>query len=62
MSTERGFTSTVLMASSREKLGMDPWINQLLCCGLCQEPFFLEAVALSIVVNDFMKGCYTLTT
>jgi hypothetical protein len=24
-------------------------------------PFFSEAVALSIVVDDFMKGCYTLT-
>jgi hypothetical protein len=28
---------------------------------LCQEPFFSEAVVLSIVVDDFMKGCYALT-
>jgi hypothetical protein len=28
---------------------------------LCQEPFFSEAVALSITVDDFIKGCYALT-
>jgi hypothetical protein len=29
---------------------------------LCQEPFFSRAVALSIAVDDFMKGCYMWTT
>jgi hypothetical protein len=29
---------------------------------LCQEAFFSGAVALSIVVDDFMKGCYIWTT
>jgi hypothetical protein len=50
------------MAGSGEKLGMDPQIGQPLCCGLCQEPLFSGAVALSIAVDDFVKGCYTRTT
>jgi hypothetical protein len=48
----------VCMAASEEKLGMDPRISQLACCGLCREPFFSAAVALSITVDDFMKGCH----
>jgi hypothetical protein len=55
---EGGFTPTTSMAGSREKLGMDPWIGQPACCGLCQEPFFSGAVALTIVVDDFSKGCH----
>jgi hypothetical protein len=50
------------MAGSGEKLGMDSPIGQTSCCGLCREPFFSGAVALSIVVDDFAKGCYMLTT
>jgi hypothetical protein len=38
-STEGDFTPTASMASSGEKLGMDPQISQPLCCGLCREPF-----------------------
>jgi hypothetical protein len=57
-SIEGGFTPTASMASSREKLGTDPWIGQPLCHGLCREPFFLRAVALSIIVDDWTKGCY----
>jgi hypothetical protein len=49
---------TTSMASSREKLGTDPRIGQLACCGLCQEPFFSGAVALSITIEDFAKGCH----
>jgi hypothetical protein len=44
------------MAGSREKLSTDPRIGQPACWGLCQEPFFSGAVALSIVVDDFTKG------
>jgi hypothetical protein len=39
-------------------LGTDPQISQPMCCGLCQELFFSGAVALSIVVDDFMKVCH----
>jgi hypothetical protein len=46
------------MASSGEKLGTDPRIGKPACCGLCQEPFFLGAVALSIAIDDFTKGCH----
>jgi hypothetical protein len=59
-STEGGFTPTASMAILREKLGMDPRIGQPACCGLCQELFFSGAVALSIIVDDFMKGFYAL--
>jgi hypothetical protein len=44
------------MAGSGEKLGTDPWIGWTSCCELCQEPFFLGAVTLSIIVDDFAKG------
>jgi hypothetical protein len=40
------------MAGLGEKLGMDPLIDQ---------PFASGAVALSIAVDDFVKGCYTWT-
>jgi hypothetical protein len=52
ISTDGGFTPTASMAGLGEKLGMDPLIDQ---------PFALGAVALSIAVDDFMKGCYTWT-
>jgi hypothetical protein len=44
------------MVGSGDKLGTDPWIGQLACCRLCREPFFSGAVALSIAVDDFVKG------
>jgi hypothetical protein len=55
------FASTTSLVGSGEKLGTDPQIGQLACCGLCQEPFFSGAVALLNVVDDFTKGCYALT-
>jgi hypothetical protein len=60
-STKGGFAPTTSMAASVEKLGTDPWIDQSSCCGLCREPFFSGAVALSTVVDNFMKGFYALT-
>jgi hypothetical protein len=41
-----------LIGDSGEKLGMDPWIGQPVCCGLCQQPFFSGAVTLSNCVGD----------
>jgi hypothetical protein len=61
-STDDGFTPIASMAGSGEKLGTNPWIGQLWCCGLYQEPFFSIAVGVSIAVDDFAKGCYVLTT
>jgi hypothetical protein len=58
MSTEGGFTPTTSMIDLGEKLGMDPWIDQPSSCGLGREPFFSGAVALSIAVDSFTKGCY----
>jgi hypothetical protein len=49
------------MAVLGEKVGTDPQISQLVCCGLRQDPFYSGVVAMSIVVDDFMKGCYALT-
>jgi hypothetical protein len=60
-STEGDFTSTVSMAGSGEKLCMDPQIGQPLGCELCRKPFFLGAVALSIAIDDRVKGCYMWT-
>jgi hypothetical protein len=48
--------STALMAGLGEKLGTDLWIDQPARWRLCQEHFFSGAVALSIVVDDFIKG------
>jgi hypothetical protein len=56
------FALTASLVGSGEKLGTDPWINQPTCCGLCREPFFSGAVALLNSVDDYMKGCYSLTT
>jgi hypothetical protein len=57
-----GFTPTASMAGSGEKLGTDPRIGHPLCYGLCREPFFLGSVTLSTTIDDFVKGCYELTT
>jgi hypothetical protein len=61
-SIERGFTPTASMAGSGEKLSTNPHIGRSSCCGLCREPFFLGAVALSIAVDDGTKVCYMWTT
>jgi hypothetical protein len=39
-----------------EKLGMDPWIGHLMCCGSEREPFFLGAVDPFNSIDDFVKG------
>jgi hypothetical protein len=57
-STEGGFTLIASMVALGEKLGTDQRIDQPACYGLCREPFFSGAVALSIVVDDFVKGCH----
>jgi hypothetical protein len=49
------------LASSGEKLGMDPRISQPLCCGLCREPFFTGAVGSVQICQRLMKGCYMWT-
>jgi hypothetical protein len=61
-STKGGPTPTSSMTALREKLGTDSQIGQLACCGLCWELFFLGVVTLSVTVDNFMKGCYALTT
>jgi hypothetical protein len=60
-SIEGDFTPTTSMAVLGDKLGTNPWIGQPMCCGLGREPFFSGAVALSIAVDDFTKGCCALT-
>jgi hypothetical protein len=40
------------LVGSGEKLCTDPQIGQPVCCGLCQEPFFLGAVTLFNFVGD----------
>jgi hypothetical protein len=57
-STENGFTPTASMATLGEKLGTNTRIGQPTCCGLCREPFFSGVVALSIAIDDFVKGCH----
>jgi hypothetical protein len=57
-SIEGGFTPTTSVTALVEKLGTNMWIGQPTCCVLCREPFFLGAVALSIIVDDFVKGCH----
>jgi hypothetical protein len=60
-SIEGGITPTASMAVLGQKLGTDPRIGQPTCCGLCRELFFSGVVALSIAIDDFIKGCYALT-
>jgi hypothetical protein len=57
-----GFTPTASMAAMGEKLGMNPRIGQPLRCRSGREPCFLRVVALSIVVDDYTKGCYVRIT
>jgi hypothetical protein len=55
------FAPTTSMTMLGEKLGMDLWIGQSLCCGLGWEPFFSWAVVLLNSVNDYTKGYYVQT-
>jgi hypothetical protein len=57
-STDGSFTPTASMAALGEKLSTDPRIGQSTCCGMCREPFFSGAVALSIAIADFAKSCH----
>jgi hypothetical protein len=59
-STEGGFTPTASIVALGEDT--DPQIGQPSCCELGREPFLLGLVALSIVVDDFTKCCYALTS
>jgi hypothetical protein len=60
-SIEGCFTPTASLVGLEEKLGTNPQIGQPSWCGLGREPFFSGALALSIVVDGFAKGCYTWT-
>jgi hypothetical protein len=55
------FAPTDSMTVLGEKLGMDPQIGQLACCGFYREPFFSGAVALLNSIENYAKGCYVLT-
>jgi hypothetical protein len=52
------FTPTISMVVIGEKLGMDPWIGQPVCCGSGREPFLSEAVTLFNAADDYVKGCH----
>jgi hypothetical protein len=56
-----GFAPTTLISVLGEKLGTDLRMDQLVCCGLCREPFFSGVVALLNCVDDYVKVCYALT-
>jgi hypothetical protein len=55
---ELGLRPPASLASSGEKLGTDPRIGQLACCGLCQEPFFSRAVGSVQICRRLVKGCH----
>jgi hypothetical protein len=46
------------LAGLGEKLGMNPRISQLACCGLCREPFFSGAVGSIQICRCLVKGCH----
>jgi hypothetical protein len=56
------FAPTASLVGPGEKLGIDPWIGQPVCCGLRWEPFFTRTVTLLNSVDDYVKGCYMWTT
>jgi hypothetical protein len=62
LTTETCLFPTASLAVVGEKLGTDPQIRRSSSCGLCRESFFSGAVDLYKFVDDFMKGCYVLTT
>jgi hypothetical protein len=51
-------TPPASLVGSGEKLGMDPQINQLACCGLCRKSFFSGAVGSVQICRRLAKGCY----
>jgi hypothetical protein len=57
-STEAWLKSTTSLVGLGEKLGTDPWIGQLACCGLCWEPCFSGAVGSIQIYWWLMKGCH----
>jgi hypothetical protein len=52
------FFPTASLPTVGETLGMDPQIDQSVCCGLCREPFFSGAVDLFKSVDNCVKGCH----
>jgi hypothetical protein len=59
--TEAYLFPTTSLTVMGEKLGMDLWTGQLLCCELGREPFFSGAVDAFKSVDDYTKGCFVLT-
>jgi hypothetical protein len=59
---EHGLRPLVHWLARGEKLGMDPLVGQLACCGLCQESFFSGAVGSIQIYRRLTKGCYMWTT
>jgi hypothetical protein len=55
-------TPTASLVGSEEKMGMDPWVGQPACCGLCREPFFSGTVGSVEIYRRLTKGCYMCTT
>jgi hypothetical protein len=60
-STEGWLKPTASLVGLGETLGIDPWIGQPVCCGLCRKPFFLGAVGSIQICRWLMKGCYMWT-
>jgi hypothetical protein len=56
------FALTTSLVGSREKLGTDPWLSQSTWYGLCRKLFFSGAVVMFNSIDDYVKGCYKLTT
>jgi hypothetical protein len=48
--------STASLIGLGEKLGMDPWIGESACCGLCWVPFFSGVVGSVQICRWLMKG------
>jgi hypothetical protein len=61
-STEGGSTSTALMVASGRETGYEPMNRSAIMLWIGSGALFSREVALSIVVDDFAKGCYTRTT
>jgi hypothetical protein len=55
-STEAWLKSTASLVGLGEKYGIDSWIGQPACCGLCQESFFSGAVRSVQICRRLVKG------
>jgi hypothetical protein len=55
-STEAWIKPTASLVGLGEKLGTDPRIGQLVCCGLCREPFFSGVVGSVQICRRLTKG------